>query len=294
MIVNQVMLDYVTVTTWHKEVYLKLCDFPLPGEGLKCRSVSFNGYNGISSSTSKGSFINADGEQLHPVDKREYPHYVVKVSGEMADEFWEVVDSVKYWCEGRPVEMVVKRVDVQATIPIPSGYKAIDLYLKMQEWIASGDCKIRTLKLCDNYGSQEGKDTIYGGSRTSNRFWRLYVKEDKDGNLYLRWELQLGGEQAETFRYSLAKVDLLRCFRCIPHKARRTKKYAWVNDFVALCQDEGGEKRAVLSKERDTVLWLYKAVKPAIINAVNMHQTREEVLTWLDELIAELPDVGES
>lgn len=285
MIINSPMLDYVTLTTFSESPIDLWKEFPLEGFDIERHDARFNGYKGEILAGSTGSIVIAEGQQIHPQDKVVRPHYVCKVSGEMANTFFAYHRSLDY---GKcTVEQ--KRIDCQITIPLPPGYSAMRFYLALKEAVKD-DSRPLVMRIIESgTGKQKGLDTVYLFSRTSPRYVRLYVKEDANENRYLRWEVEQKKDWAKLYHPGLLHSDLLSSLRKIPMEIRSSIVGGFINDFV-FCLSDLSKRRVVPGKTRDTVKWLYDQITPAILNAYNDHTIGGHVRIWLDELIASLPD----
>jgi hypothetical protein len=101
-------------------------------------------------------------------------HYVFRSAGSSS--------SVLYDLANRYEEVYCTRIDVQVTIKLPPQYNPFTIYEHHK------DNKLRPTIIDSPTGS-----TIYFGSRTSDKFARLYEKRFKDGE-YLRLELEFKGK----------------------------------------------------------------------------------------------------
>lgn len=283
VIINEPRIDYVTMTTWHVPVYINWQEHVEPvGIEWETRQKVIQGYRGSMSTCSLGSVFLGIGKQVHPVDKKEYPHYMIKASGEVSDGVYRTLESITH---PENTEYERRRVDCQVTIPLPDGYSAKSFYEAVQtEW--SG--RTTKLRLIENgTGTDLGMDTVYLWSRKSAKMVRFYVKQSSTGERFLRWEVEIKKELVRDFRYNNVVSSLMDTFAKLPLSIRMRPEMKTVIEATR------GEHEPIhrRDRERDTVAWLYNVVKPAVVRCSKMHTTREHVGVWLDELIAELCDL---
>lgn len=287
MQINKPMIDYVTLTTWVYRNVEQWAKFEPDGTDCKRKAVNLAGYKGVMVSCSTGSIFIGEGEQIHPVTKVKTPHYICKVSGEMAQTFFVYHETCPYF---KPDGVEQKRIDVQVTIEMPEGYSAGAVYQEVKtELVRIG--RSDTIRLVESgLGKTAGMDTIYFGSRErARRMVRMYAKEDIDGRRYLRFEVEQKEGQALTFRSPLIESDILDALRRrIPIRIRSKK--GSVFGKIADCLIPGKhEPRRVVTKTRDTIRWLYDSVTPAILKGYSDHQMGGYIRQWLDDLISSLP-----
>lgn len=122
------------------------------------------------------------------------PHALLSVAGYLSDAAL-VYDFGTAKCS---------RIDLQMTIPRPGGYSARKLKDKIEKQLeGSHNRELRSVSLVE--GQPKGYDTVYLGSRKSERFSRFYVKQLDDGD-YLRYEVEFKGQVARAV-YREVKAD---------------------------------------------------------------------------------------
>ena len=285
MKINEPMVDYVTLTSWHESAFDLWRWWTPEGKDCKRKGVRPQGYEGVMVSCSIGSMFVGVGKQVHPVDKKTYPHYMARVSGEMANDFYLWHEKVVY-----PFAPEQKRIDVQVTVPHPEGYDALKMYEEIKSELVRCGRQDTIRLIASGLGKTKGMDTLYLGARErAERMVRVYRKDDTEGGKYLRFEVEMKEGKAATFRYELLHGDILDALRRrVPLAIRHKSGSLW--EMIAKCLVPGEVKRKqVTNKERDTLLWLEKSVRPAIMRAYNDHQYRGMIELWLDDLISSLP-----
>lgn len=260
IILNVPMCDYLRVTTWDWETYVSIAtevvhamhgDLGRPGRVMQYEGNSYaHGFHG-------------QGEQ------NGRPHYLAQLSGMFADELYQPVTSHK---------PVVTRVDYQITIEKPTWYDARKFCdkLRAEPW----PNRRRKITLIDGGGD----DTVYIGSRTSDRFIRIYVKHER----YLRYEVEYKGERARRAVYlanGTGKAALLS------GELAKMPQTDTVLKFVAALDAAGVDVKVTIADpdiERK-VAWL-RSLIPTIRKMANDHDHGGTIRAWLEDILTE--DMG--
>jgi len=187
MFIDQAALDWLTLTTWHAPTWPKL-DAIARGMGIKSpvedRRMQ---YRGLSSG---GVFW---GEALQQGVK----HFMLQASGMDAELIGPRLLGLGLKCT---------RLDVQITSSKPKDWQAIGVANQIRAYPPnswpSGQMRMVTV-----IQSGDGFDTIYVGSRASDRYCRIYVKPDDLGRAYLRFEMEYKGALADTAWRTLNDSD---------------------------------------------------------------------------------------
>jgi hypothetical protein len=203
-------------------------------------------------------------------------HWMFQASGEAADvAFDPICDNwVAY-------DWSVTRIDLQITIPLPAYYQSRQLYDDIEAW--SGDGRPRRPSLVQ---SGDGNDTVYIGSRTSNRFIRIYVKPLDEGKKALRMEVEYKRELAHRVfhdcRNDRENVTLILAHELSALPALKNGVKEAFFTVLGPHTHKPQEKRA--TGENSTLEWLRKQVDPAIKRMLNSHEfgdaTRQIVASW--------------
>ena len=147
--------------------------------GYEVKNQSLRGYKGMLMLPEEGGSI-----FMGVAAQNGKPHYLLSIAGYLADGALRH-DFGSARCS---------RIDLQLTFPKPADYSARSL---KDELLSSVDNarnrEVRKIGLVES----DGYDTIYIGSRKSDRFTRLYIKELDDGD-YLRYEVELKGRVARS------------------------------------------------------------------------------------------------
>lgn len=201
------------------------------------------------------------------------PHYMLVASGEGAETvLWRT----------RDIDCRCTRIDLQVTVWIPPKYEARKLYDILTSTDISWPGRRLTPTLVE---SGDGMDTIYVGSRTSERFARIYVKPDHKGKAnYLRFEMEFKGAMATAVRraiveqYGSAKKILRSELDRLPFAASRS-----LRAFEAVLGTESHKVRPESVYGKNTTFdWLETQVEPAIIRLLHSHEHKERMVKLLD------------
>jgi hypothetical protein len=172
MKIDYPQIDWITFTSWKAEDFLNWRDWQKnqAGEVKDGKIQMYSGYWVGSAFVGQGLQNNKN-------------HYIARVSGELSSDIFHDLYSS---------EVKATRIDVQITKKIPENYSA----RKFVDSLRSGDWgnNKRDLQLIEN---SDGLDTVYIGSRKSERFARMYVKPSSEGN-FLRFEVEYKGDWANT------------------------------------------------------------------------------------------------
>lgn len=268
MIINASRVDYLTLTSFtkHDEMLASFADLYRLEHA---NEVKINGYSGHQW---EGLFFGT-GRQ------KDRPHYILKASGDSAHDI--------LWRTGK---LMVKctRIDLQVTIPRPVNFEPLKLY----DILASIDTEWPSRRLVPTIiKSGDGFDTIYVGSRTSDRFARIYIKADYKGRPdYLRFEMEFKGLMAEAVRDAIvedratAKTILRAEVRRLPFAASRA-----LRAFDKVLEGDMTKIRpeAVYGQNR-TLDWLENQVEPTIFRMLHSHEhgdrMREILNRWVNGL----------
>jgi hypothetical protein len=178
-------LDWLTLATYKFEKYTLLAS--------KTHAAFLTGWR-------PGRWLQYDGQTNklglfhgHAVQSHGEEHYIVKVSGGNAADFYRVMMADE---ETRELleAFYATRIDVQVTAPIPPWWDVRELH----DMFLQNGRKVSTIQ------SDTGS-TLYLGARTSGRFLRFYEKELE--TTYLRLEFELKGDYARDAWFAMARAQ---------------------------------------------------------------------------------------
>jgi plasmid stabilization system protein ParE len=193
VILNAVALDWLTLTTHSEDAY------------NYARRTLRNAADSLSIPLKSGRRMQYNGEEssYHFAGKGEQKgkdHYLVQVWGaraetEGADLLFDNDFSAYYKCT---------RMDVQWTNERPRPVDLPRMGALLEEAPASSWRFVGRRPRVDWYHNADKKHSLYIGSRTSHRMWRMYNKELEDG-LHVRVEIEYKGPLAEQARDGYAE-----------------------------------------------------------------------------------------
>lgn len=266
MLLNQARCDYLTLTTYHngEQMLASISDLYPTKFG---RELKAGGYTG----TQWDGLFYGVGKQ------RSRAHFIMRASGE---------ESQTILFRTRDLELNCTRIDLQITVWVPQKYSARKLY----DILVSDDIEWPGRRLKPTIiESGDNLDTVYIGSRTSDRFCRVYVKPDSKGNpAYLRFEMELKGNIAVEARraicegYGTSKTILRSELDRLPFGSSRA-----LGAFSAALGVKGHKIKpeAVLGRNR-TLDWLETQVEPAVLRMLNSHEHGERMRSILSRWIS--------
>jgi len=251
MIIDAPAVDWLTFTTYQNDHFQgwQLWQKTLSGEKKAGKIRMYDG-------EWVGSSFIGQGRQ------GSRPHGLIRVSGSESNQaFYDLLEIGFDKCT---------RLDIQFTTPLPEGYKARKFFDDLMACQA-GEYQ-RALELIEN---GEGLDTVYVGSKKSDRFARFYVKEN-DGLRYLRFEIEHKDTWAEIVTKNLKSggatmagvmLDFLNTVKLDDDQGIIALFTGLLDSFKA-----GLKCPKHLTDDDSTMTWIMEQVTPAIIRLLNDHE----------------------
>lgn len=263
--VDSTKLDYLTVTTFDRDTFQQVINsVTYPKQRNKdAEAMRIRGYEGQVLKFENGTLFWGFGLQQNT------HHHMVIASGGIADTFGfalsELVGLGQY---------NVSRIDIQHTIKLPEWYSARSCVDALRGGQFKG--RQRNVTMIDNYGN----DTVYIGSRASDSFTRLYVKD----SVWLRLEYEYKRDYAtdawskvrnhgDKAKQGILYGELLKLPEC--PIVNLFKEHIRTDDPSA------PKSEKVISTPNTTYLWLKRQVEPAVIRMLNSHESREATIDLL-------------
>jgi len=268
MLLNVPRCDYLTLTTFKngEEMLASISDLYLPENGKEAKEQGYTG-------------IRWDGLFYGIGKQRRQAHYIMRASGENSQTVLSRTANIDLSCT---------RIDLQVTIWLPVKYDARKLYdvLTSTDTVWPGRWLIASI-----IQSGDGLDTIYVGSRTSDRFVRIYVKPDSTGvAAYLRFEIEMKNSVATkaremiTANYTQIKPILLAELNRLPVASSRA-----LSAFHAvLGYDTVKIKPERVHGQNKTIDWINTQVEPAVIRLLLSHEDGDRMLAILERWLAHI------
>lgn len=270
MQINVARCDYLTLTTYDKSAELMSCFADLYPK-IFGKEIKTGGYQGHQ----------WDGLFFGVGKQRRKAHFMMRASGEGSETIlWRTAE----------LDVRCTRIDLQITIWLPPKYEARKLYdiLESIDTVWPGRKLVPELRQ-----SGDGLDTVYIGSRTSDRFARVYIKPDHKGNpCYLRFEMEFKGSMAVAVRDALVEKrastkNILRSeLNRLPFTASRS-----LRAFSDVLGDVGTRIRPeTVYSENSTLDWIERQVEPSVLRLLHSHEHGDRMRKILYRWVGNLPD----
>lgn len=269
---DEAMVDWMTLTTFDEavaEYWEKKRRFiERDAETARSKRVHSMQYSGEKTTTESGTISTLAGEQGGRV------HYMIRMGGELCDRLVTVASTML--AEGT---VNCTRIDLQVTTSEPSKWSQFSLFSDLQE-------RGTLCSMMQSEDRQVGRmETVYIGSRSSQRYTRVYVKKTRGGGRLLRFEVE--------FKSKLAREVLVqlgggrgRRRAILAHELKRKKHRGLEGVFRRCLGDDEMRVKVESVTDRDrTRDWLMRSVLPSLRRFVNSHEgdegVREEFLKAL-------------
>lgn len=266
---NRAAVDYLTVTCWLPETYDTLLELmTLRDDPDKCEESKMMWYSGTRCNWENGSAFWGTGENNHKL------HHIIQVSGAVSDSaaFALAHRERRYW--------KVSRFDVQITISLPEWYKSRALV----ETLRSDDWPHRSRKVTLIDG--DGDDTVYVGSRYSERYIRIYVKE-KD---WLRFEIEYKGDLAEKAFDRYQKAPFIAGAGLLVSEIVRLPRHPVLQEYLNVLGKANQidiQTAKPTKTPSKTFKWFRRQVYPALGRLLNDHDVGQQTRSLLEGLLQE-------
>lgn len=272
-IVNRVACDWVTLTTSERYVYNEFVQ--MVGESVDWKATS-------SQKRLQYSGIGGDGFFYGVGIQDGSPHYMMILSGLLAGQLLPV------WAGRQSARLCnCTRFDIQITIPKnwkereTSGIGR-DILARQREGTSRTGAALSVKMVVSDRAND---DTVYLGSRTSDRFIRIYDKVS-EGVAYLRYELEVKGRTvARLWDEYLTGASALPVWLrgSIPDYARTVFELHQVIAAIGANDTDRSWIETGTSDWETKKAWLNEQVRPALVRAA-IEGNRDEVLEWLDKM----------
>jgi hypothetical protein len=183
ILINKPAIDWLTLTTWSATRYAYWqASFSEVGDWLGPNDSKFEQYKGIKKTFSPGTIFMGEGSQGAGC------HYLMYATSRLAHMLY--VDASQNVNQEDADTTNCSRIDLQVTIERPKNYDAWELgtALRRRGHLISSPAsrsKLNPVEL----------RTIYIGKWEGDKLIRIYEKEDKEGVVFLRFELRLQNDK---------------------------------------------------------------------------------------------------
>lgn len=277
MIINRPAIDWLTLTT-----FTNLAGNELLRVARRCATNSEPKNRRIMQYEGK-----TWGNTFYGVaEQRGRGHMMLRASGATAHEAYDEI------MQSNPAMSVsCTRIDLQVTVRLTWNYSARALcdQLRTADW--NGHKRKVTM-----IEGGDGLDTIYIGSRDSERMYRIYVKR-VDNESYLRWEAEIKGDLADQtwVAITVGGADAMNSiargeFGRMPYVPNRAI------DEIAACMDKY-QAREIRPVERvrdssSTMQWVSRAVSPAVNRMLSDHDYGDTMANFILEWYERACEMG--
>lgn len=248
---NQVSLDYLTLTSFNPLFYLFARDYLEQHHDKKDGERHRMQYTGALYHSARGTAFLGTGSQ------KGEDHHLLQISGLLADDLWTPMSKFLRGGTARAT-----RIDVQMTVEYQREHWDAHLWAeRLREWHPN-----MSVSSIESQSGPAGSKlaTIYFGSRQSNRFVRLYEKMGLGEDVYLRFEVEYKGERARAVAaHMLAEGEVKSVFQS---EVERTKAKPIISLFDTTVK---GRDIEVIKPEPATLKWLREQVAPALFRVLN-------------------------
>lgn len=273
---NHAAIDYLTLTSFEPEFRLhwnRVLDQIKPLRKTDTRSQQ---YQGEMTYYPAGSVFQGDALQ------KGLDHYVVKISGGLAEEMRETAfrQQKAHLCRAT-------RVDLQVTIAYPKDWSQIDLLQRIHDsgkipgWRSSDDQKAGRL------------ESVYIGSWHSDRFATVYPKVTRGNTKLLRFECRYKKDRANSLLRMLAAGE--RPDNFLRHELINTikdKPLRAVFEPALIGTGVANPKIKLKQKEDKTADWLVEQVLPTFTRMIADHDSDGRVLDAYKKAIERQENYG--
>jgi len=266
MIIDAPAIDWLTFTTWDELEFLRWQEWQKNVTGDE-KLGKIRMYDG----KWKGSSFVGEGRQNNR------SHGLIRVSGSDSNQaYFELLRGDYAKCT---------RLDVQFTTPLPAGYSARNFADDLRGG-QQGEYQ-RTIDLYDN---SDGFDSVYVGSKKSDRFARFYVKE-LDDQKYLRFEVEHKGAWADVVSKAIQqdRATMAGCLLDFLKSIEVDDTQGVIKLFEQKIEgfEAGLSTPKVIRDKNKTMLWIMEQVTPAMVRLLNDHDVGRELFDHLQGLLDE-------
>ena len=271
--VGRVACDWLTLTTFDYEVFKEIRTIC---EGYIDYNTSYSQKRLQYSGTGGDGYFFGSGEQ------RGERHHMIVLSGVQAAVLAPQIATSLF----APL-VSCTRIDIQVTVPaMVGGRKTGELGYELRRRFKEGNGRVGRnpdVAIWDNESSVG--DTIYIGSRSSDRYVRIYDKHN--GPLqFLRYECEFKRRQADRIWDEFISSESALHHWLAGTISAPLREFPEFSEVIRLVEERGTADVWIEVEDRDvsrTLAWLHRQVTPAVVK-LSMTDLRQEVIDWLRDL----------
>lgn len=272
MITNRPAIDWLTLTTFNTK-NARMMDALLgemigfDADVVACKNLQYEGVKGDGFFVGTGTQNGKD-------------HFMFRFSGELSDKVM--------FNKLRP-SLDCSRIDLQLTIPLPDFADTVAVFTDAERVISAIE-RERTIgkRKVNCITGSDGLCTLYVGSRSSEKIYRIYTKE-VDGSLWLRFEVEYKGKNRMAGK-ALRKItkDPTEATRLIAGELGTIPDHELLRELKAHIASVRGDIMPYTKRVEDdqvTLKWLARQVMPAFKRVIGNEDTRDRATLLLSEII---------
>lgn len=272
-IVGRVSVDWITLTTYDRMVFnglVELCESYVDyNTSTSQKRMQYSGIGG------QGFFFGA-GKQ------RGDDHYMLVLSGIQAAILVPTLATSMF---ARLASCT--RIDVQLTLPVIEGArKTGELAHEIRRGLSEGVGRVGKRPSVAVWDNETGTgDTIYIGSRSSDKFVRIYDKFG-DGIQFLRYEGEFKRGVADRIWTEFCDNESALSnwlASTIVQPIRELREFSEIVEVIEARKTSDVWIEVEPKDDERTLRWLRKQVTPAAVR-LSMTDLRQELLDWLRDL----------
>lgn len=179
------------------------------------------------------------------------------------------------------------RIDVQVTVPaMEGGRKTGEIGYELRKRFQEGNGRVgRTpdVSIWDNESAVG--DTVYIGSRSSDRFVRIYDKHNEQLQ-FLRYECEFKRKQADRIWNDFISSENALHYWLAGTVSAPLREFPELAQAIALMEERGTADVWIEVESRDankTLAWLHRQVTPAVVK-LSITDLRQDVIDWVRDL----------
>lgn len=277
MIINVGALDYMTVTTYDKTAMDALSQWGEERIAHYKRTIGFSAvdvnnsykmqYSGLQCHVDGvGSIYFAKGEQ------NARHHWIIQASslwaGQLFSQYKELLSLGTVRCT---------RLDLQITVEQSPSWCQFQFAERVRD---SG----KSMGFIESKGTNYMLATVYIGQRVSDRYVRVYQKEGDNGELYLRFEVEMKGERAAATAEKLAR-GTMRIESVIKYEMLRIKDISMMSEVGGALEGVVPQRAKIVrcTSLLKTEKWIVRTVLPALTKWAARHDSDKTLLMTIQK-----------
>lgn len=269
LLLDTVLIDWLTVTSFDEQ-FLNHWDGKLRQIGSGRREAKTLQYEGTWWDIEGGrAFIGS-------AIQKGVLHHMLRLTGYAAENYKEGVFS-----QIRQGFATVTRIDLQCTREVSERWSQWDMLVRLKQ-------RKKMVGWIESKTQGRGYETVYIGSRNSERMTRVYIKS-ADSPRLLRMETEYKGGRAAKIGRMLARGDRAGDFLAYELEKTIGDKNGLTKLFLpALSGFNATSPRVVPDRSIEkTSGWLLSSALPAFIRVINSHESDGRVMDAFGEAINE-------